>query len=691
MGNLQVSLAGGATGHLACGILALPFLSFLINGLWLGRKSRTASGLAATFLMGATLVLAVLLAWQYWTLVLGNPASFPGRTALAWEHTWMTFPLESGGAFSASFGFLLDPISVMMVLVITFISFLVNVYSIGYMHDDKSAGRFFPTLSLFSFSMLGLVVAANLAQTFFFWELVGVSSYLLIGFWYHKPSAVAASKKAFIVTRFADAFFLVGVILVAVQVGSLDFSALNAPAAAESLRNSPWAAWFGVNILTLGTLLIYMGAWGKSAMFPFHVWLPDAMEGPTPVSSLIHSATMVVAGIYLTARLFPLFAAAEYTLRIVEVTGVFTALFAAIIACRQTDLKRILAYSTLSQLGYMMFSLGAGLPAAGGAPDSAAFTASMFHIFTHAFFKCMLFLSAGVIIHAVHSNDIRDTGGLRRILPRTYWATLVGCLALAGVFPFAGFFSKEEILHAAWENGHYIAFFAALATGALTAFYMSRYFFLVFHGPRFSAGRSHQDSHAPASASAHSDGHAADGAAGQSAKEMPSMVWPILILAVPSVIAGFAKNFFIAHVLPMYAVIAENGSEAGSGLPWLSPLATVLAVSSIALGWAWYGRKGRKSILGAEQETGLAKIVANKFYIDEGYRFLVRNVGNRLVAAPITWFERTVVNGAFDAVTAVIRGAAWVQSMVQSGQVQAYIGIALVGLLILARWGGLGL
>ncbi|MDB5103027.1 MAG: proton-translocating NADH-quinone oxidoreductase, chain [Fibrobacteres bacterium] len=664
-------------GRVGYGILALPFLSFLINGLWLGRKSPRASAWTATALMGLNLALAVILAMGYRAMVLGDPQGFPQRTALLWNHTWMDFTLEPGTALAARFGFYLDPISVMMVLVISFISFLVNVYSIGYMQGDKGAGRFFPLLSFFSFTMLGLVVSSNLVQTFFFWELVGAASYLLIGFWYTKPSAVAASKKAFVLTRFADAFFLMGMLVTGIVAGGFDFAHLNGPEAAAALNHTLTAGMFTCNLLTLGTLGIYMGAWGKSAMFPFHVWLPDAMEGPTPVSSLIHSATMVVAGVYLTARLFPLFSAAEHTLRVVEFTGAFTAVFAAAIACTQTDLKRILAFSTLSQLGLMMFALGTG---------GSAYPASMFHIFTHAFFKCLLFLSAGVVIHAIHSNDVRDAGGLRKSLPRTYWATLIAVLAIAGIFPFSGFFSKEEILHAALANGRYGAFLAGLATSALTAFYMSRYFFLVFHGPRRGSPAHH----------AHGDGH-------KPIREGLLMTLPILVLAVPSAFIGWlSKGFFLDHVKPPVPGFAEGASAAGEshgaglggtiggGAEWLPIVATVLALTGVAVSWYWYGLKKNGPGFPGRAAPLWYRVLADKFYIDEAYLFLAKRVGGRLIAAPAAWVERNIVNGAFDLVTGAVRKLAFLQGLFHNGQVQVYIAVALVGLWLLARFGSVG-
>jgi NADH-quinone oxidoreductase subunit L len=656
----------------AYGVLALPLLSFLINGLWLGRKNRVAAAWLATAFISVKVVLALFLAWGYYGLVLGHADLFPSRTVVLWEQTWMTFTTGAGTVLFANLGFMLDPISVMMVVVISFISLLVNVYSIGYMREDAASGRFFSLLAFFSFAMLGLVVATNLAQTFFFWELVGAASYLLIGFWYVKPTAVAAAKKAFILTRLADAFFLMGLIVVGIQAGGFGFAHLNSPATAVTLNHLIGPPGFAFNLLTVVTLLIYMGAWGKSAMFPFHVWLPDAMEGPTPVSSLIHSATMVVAGIYLTARLFPLFAAAEHTLEVVAFTGAFTAVFAAVIACAQTDLKRILAFSTLSQLGLMMLSLGTSHGEGGGVFASVGYSASMFHVFTHAFFKCLLFLSAGVVIHAIHSNDIRQAGGLRKSLPKTYGATLVAVLAIAGFWPLSGFFSKEEILHSALANGHYVAFAAGLATSGLTAFYMSRYFFLVFHG------KAHQHV-----SSDHGGGN----------HESILMTLPILILAVPSALAGWlSRDFFRMHMRPISAsevntAFSAHGIHASNGL-WLPIVAGLLACTGAGISWYWYGLRQKQAGFPGQSTPHWYRVISETFYVDAVYLFLAKQVGGRLVAAPAAWFEIKIVNGTLDGLVKVIRLLSRVQSGFHSGQVQWYIAIALVGLLLLSRLGG---
>jgi NADH-quinone oxidoreductase subunit L len=460
-------------------LLILPLLGFVVIGLWMARKyPKMASQGAIFYSLG--------LATAYYQHVLSRPELYPDRTLICFDLAWLNF----SPGLTANMGIYLDPISMMMIVVITVISLLVNIYSIGYMKDDPGFGRFFALMSMFSFSMLGLVVSSNILQMFVFWELVGMSSYALIGFWYEKPTAVAASKKAFIVTRFADAFFLIGILLVSFLAKSFDFQTLNLTETAATLNQVILLGPVPVNLLTLATLLIFTGGWGKSAMFPLHIWLPDAMEGPTPVSSIIHSATMVVAGVFLTARMFPLFSEAVGTLAVVQFIGAFTAIFAAIIAITQRDIKRILAFSTLSQLGYMLFSLGVAKISLGGESgtglNSLGFSAAMYHVFTHAFFKCMLFLGAGALIHAVHSNDLMAMGGLKRLMPKTYWSLLAACLAIGGIFPFSGFWSKDAILLAALQSGHYVTFGVGLVTGGLTAFYMFRFFFLAFHGEAYA-------------------------------------------------------------------------------------------------------------------------------------------------------------------------------------------------------------
>ncbi|MBD5388578.1 NADH-quinone oxidoreductase subunit L, partial [bacterium] len=452
-------------------ILLLPLLGFLFAGLGGTRLKGKWAGYVNTAILSVAALLAYLTAWQYFSLprVEGLRQSLQ---PLHWE--WMRFTEH----LHIDLGVMLDPISVMMLVVITTVSLMVHIYSLGYMEGEKGFQRYYAFLGLFTFSMCGLVVATNIFQMYIFWELVGVSSYLLIGFYYTKPEAVAASKKAFIVTRFADMFFLMGILLLSYYTKTFDFGLL-CSGDAGLFASAAGKTFMGGAVLSWATGLIFIGAAGKSAMFPLHIWLPDAMEGPTPVSALIHAATMVVAGVFLVARLFPVyFFFTPEILHGIAYVAAFTALYAAVVACVQTDIKRVLAFSTISQIGFMLVALGvSGMDGHAG----LGYMASMFHLFTHAMFKALLFLGAGAIIHTVHSNEMSRMGGLRKQMPLTHITFLVACLAIAGIPPFSGFFSKDEILSAVFM------FSPALGVGmtfiaALTAFYMFRLYYNIFWG-----------------------------------------------------------------------------------------------------------------------------------------------------------------------------------------------------------------
>lgn len=641
-------------------ILLLPLTAFVVIGLWLGRRNPRAAGWLAVALAAVNFAVGLAVALASFGHVFGPLAPGSGAALMALNFDWLNFT----PSLTARLGIYLDPISVVMMLVVVTIALLVTFYSMGYMKGDEGYGRFFALLSLFVFSMLGLTLASNIFQMFVFWELVGVSSYCLIGFWYQKPSAVAASKKAFIVTRFADAFFLLGIIMVSYYAGSFDFSVLNDPATAQALAQQtlPWGP--GIPVLTVATLLIFIGGWGKSAMFPLHVWLPDAMEGPTPVSSIIHSATMVVAGVFLTARMFPLFVAADITMDVIRLVGAFTALFAAVIAITQLDIKRILAFSTLSQLGYMMFSLGAAkVSVGGGGVNSLAYSASIFHIFTHAFFKCLLFLGAGAVIHAVHNNNLTHMGGLRKQLPKTYWSMLIACLAISGIYPFSGFWSKDAILLGALQSGHYFTFGVGLLVGGLTALYMFRFFFLIFHGePRHEA-------HAPL----HED---------------PIMTLPIMILAVPSALAGLmSEHFFVTSVLPPLSPIPPAGTLPHVG--WLPLAASLTGITGLLLAWFLYGRGNYALVAALQARLGLFYTwVNNKFYLDEAYLFITRRVIFDGVAAPIKWFDRRVVDGTMDAVGWLLQYGGAAVRLAQNGLLTLYLGMSVLGIFLLFLFGG---
>ena len=466
----------------------LPLASFVLLGLFGKKYFKYFSGIIGTLVLLVSAALALYTAYNYFFI--DGKVGDVYQTLTPIKYSWLNF----SPSLSIDMGIILDPISVMMLVVVTFVSLMVHIFSLGYMKGEERFGTYYSFLSLFTFSMLGLVIASNIFQIYIFWELVGVSSYLLIGFYYDRPSAVAASKKAFIVTRFADLGFLIGILILGFQSQTLDFNTLiqrltdtNSPQYLAIVSSS----FLGISLMTWALTLVFIGGAGKSAMFPLHIWLPDAMEGPTPVSALIHAATMVVAGVYLVARLFPLFHINHLSLQIVTWIGAVSAFLAAVIACTQTDIKRVLAYSTMSQIGYMMFALGVS---GYGGENSLGYTASMFHLFTHAFFKSLLFLCAGAIIHLVHSNEMKDMGGLRKLMPITHIAFLVACLAIAGVPPFAGFFSKEEILSAAWQNNS-IIYYIGLITSGITAFYMFRLYFSIFWSKQVNSQFTTHSSH----------------------------------------------------------------------------------------------------------------------------------------------------------------------------------------------------
>ena len=641
-------------------ILVLPFLTFAINGLFLGNKNaKAAAGLVVTF-NGLAFISAALLAFHYFTSVVA-----PQKVVL-FDHSFIPF----AGELVARIGMLIDPLSVMMLVVVTFISFMVNIYSIGYMREDRAMGRFFALLSLFSFSMLGLVVATNLFQMFIFWELVGVSSYLLIGFWYHKPSAVSASKQAFILTRFADSFFLLGIVLVSYVVGSFDFTTINS-LTMFPFRNETIDMGICVmsksSALVLGSILIFTGGWGKSAMFPMHIWLPNAMEGPTPVSSIIHSATMVVAGVYLVARLFPFFAVCGDSLTLIMWVGAFTMVFAAVIACTQKDIKRILAYSTLSQLGYMMFALGACK--IGQAIITTGWTASTFHIFTHAFFKCSLFLIAGSLIHQVHTNDLDAMGGLRKKMPLTYACALISILAISGIPPFSGFFSKDEIILAAFQGQHYAVFALALLTSGLTTFYMFRLFFLAFHGePRHEgvkAGHVHEDFF---------------------------MTLSVVILAIPALLSGILgkglfEHFFTPGKLHVPTMLKVAHAE------WIPFVAIGVAVLALLIAWFLYASPKAKiqRALDDTNRCGIYKIIYHKFYFDEMYYTVVRQFIFGGVARVSRAFNDYVIEGLLAFSIWFIHKLGDLVRTAQAGYLPFYLGTLIVGVLIWRFFGQLPL
>ena len=422
-------------------VLIIPVFMFLFLGIVGVKLSKKTAGILGTVAMGVTTIIAYAAALTYFFGTdQGQVIDGVRQQLTVLDLTWLEFTKN----LVIKIGVLLDPISAMMLIVISTVSFMVHLYSLGYMDGERGFQRYYAFLSLFTFSMLGLVLATNIFQMYIFWELVGVSSYLLIGFYYTLPAAVSASKKAFIVTRFADLGFLIGILILSFYTDTFDFMSLTTdPQAAISTAGG--ATFLGCSVMTWALTLIFMGGAGKSAMFPLHIWLPDAMEGPTPVSALIHAATMVVAGVYLVARLFPLYAVDATALDIITVVGAFTAFYAAAVACVQSDIKRVLAFSTISQIAFMITSLGVASPEL---HHGVGYMASMFHLFTHAMFKALLFLCAGAIIHAVHSNEMSAMGGLRKYMPICHIAFLIFCLAIACIPPFAGLFRNDDILFA---------------------------------------------------------------------------------------------------------------------------------------------------------------------------------------------------------------------------------------------------
>jgi NADH-quinone oxidoreductase subunit L len=619
----------------------LPLAGFILLGLFGRKYFRNSSGIIGTLLLLVSTILAINTAYEYF-FDYGKVAGVYQKI-VPLSYTW----LEFSKGVSIDMGILLDPISVMMLVVVTFVSLMVHIYSLGYMKGDERFPVFYSFLGLFTFSMLGLVISSNLFQIYIFWELVGVSSFLLIGYYYNKSSAVAACKKAFIVTRFADLGFLIGILILSFSSGTLDFNLLidrlTNPESGH-LQSAVASSFLGASAVTWGAALIFIGGAGKSAMFPLHIWLPDAMEGPTPVSALIHAATMVVAGVFLVARLFPVFyITTPAVLEIIGWVGAISAIFAAIIACTQTDIKRVLAYSTMSQIGFMMFALGVSKY---GGESGLGYTASMFHLFTHAMFKALLFLGAGAVIHYIHSNDMKDMGGLRKFLPITHITFLVACLAIAGVPPFAGFFSKEEILLAAYQNNTAI-YWIALITSGLTAYYMFRLYFSIFwnkpqelHGARHSEGGF-------------------------------AMMMPLVLLAIGAAAAGF---------IPFGNYVSTDGSQLESHFNLrfsIAPVAIGLAGIFIAM-WL-YKKQSEKPDKLAASFYGFYKMAYNKFYIDEIWMFITKKILFNLIGKPAAWFDKNVVDGLINLTGNTTAAISEGIKKVQSGKVQQYAIYFLAG------------
>ncbi|MGI9546108.1 MAG: NADH-quinone oxidoreductase subunit L [Flavobacteriaceae bacterium] len=619
----------------------IPLAVFLVLGIFYNRIKPAFSGYIGVLGLAVSTLLSFKTAYDYF-FVYGKVGD--AYQVLIHKTVWMNFT----DTLSIDMGVLVDPISIMMLLVVSVVSLMVHIYSRGYMKGDAGYTKFFSFLSLFTFSMYGLVLATNLFQIYIFWELVGVSSYLLIGYYYTKPTAVAAAKKAFIVTRFADLGFLIGILIIGYYTGTYDFEILNDPQGSPILS---WASasFMGLSVLSWALLLIFIGGAGKSAMFPLHIWLPDAMEGPTPVSALIHAATMVVAGIYLVARMFPMYYFVEegIILEVVAFVGAFSALFAAIIAITQNDIKRVLAYSTMSQLAYMMLALGVS---GYEGEEGLGYMASMFHLFTHAMFKALLFLCAGSVIHAVHSNFLKDMGGLRKYMPITHITFLIAALAIAGVPPLAGFWSKDEILVAAFEKD-IILYVVGLFVAGLTAFYMFRIYFGIFWSkePKYE----------------------------KLPHESPSsMTGPLIVLAVLSAVVGFIpfSEFITADRMPFNAHI---------NFP-LAAIAVLMGLVGIALAWLFYKKENE---LPQKFAAGLGNLYTwayHKFYIDEVYLFITRNILFKRVAEPAAKFDRKYVDGSVVGLgNSTVRTSEKIKGM-QSGKIQDYAMAFVAGILAIA-------
>ncbi len=634
-------------------IPVLPFLSFLLLGLFGKKYFAKSGGIIGTLSLTGSAVLSLWTAFNYF-FVSGKVDGVYQKLEVL-KIQW----LEFAPGVSIDIGLLLDPISVMMLVVVTFISLMVHVYSLGYMKGEERFSIYYSFLSLFTFSMLGLVLSSNIFQIYMFWELVGVSSFLLIGYYFDKPSAVAASKKAFIVTRFADLGFLIGILILAFHAETLDFKTLiqrlTDPNSLQ-LHTAAAASFLGLSALTWGLLLVFIGGAGKSAMMPFHIWLPDAMEGPTPVSALIHAATMVVAGVYLVARLFPVFAiSCPGALEVVMYVGAASALFAAVIACTQTDIKRVLAYSTMSQIGYMMFALGVS---GYGGENGLGFTASMFHLFTHAMFKALLFLGAGAVIHYVHSNEMGDMGGLRKQMPVTHITFLIACLAIAGVPPLSGFFSKEEILTAAFHSNK-LVYGIALFTAGLTAFYMFRLYFSIFWK------REYKDLHEGTKAqSEHHHGEAPF-----------TMKLPLMILGVLAIVTGF---------VPFGEFVSSDGEALHSEFHLTMAIAPVVfGLVGIFVALMMYKSESNLPACVSVAMRGLYKGALHKFYVDEVYLFVTKKIVFNLIGRPSAWIDKNVVNGLVDAGGMFAQDGSEELSVWQSGKVQGYAIWFLVGVIAL--------
>jgi NADH-quinone oxidoreductase subunit L len=664
-----------------------PLVASIVVGLWGPKLGRAVSA---------------------WLCILGVAASFVASIAIFRDvqtghvfngdvYAWLV-----SGDFKLTIGFLIDPLTVTMLLVVNFVSLMVHVYTIGYMADDPGYTRFFSYISLFTFSMLMLVMSNNFLQLFFGWEAVGLVSYLLIGFWYTRPSAIYANLKAFLANRVGDFGFILGIGLVLAYFGTLDYAPVFAKAPSLAGTVLPWAGHF--ELMSAICICLFVGAMGKSAQVPLHVWLPDSMEGPTPISALIHAATMVTAGIFMVARMSPLFELSDTALAFVTIIGAITALFMAFLGVVQNDIKRVVAYSTLSQLGYMTVALGV-----------SAYSAAIFHLMTHAFFKALLFLAAGSVIVALHhEQDLRRMGGLRKYMPITYVTAVIGSLALAGIPPFAGFFSKDSIIEAVSLShipGHAFAYVAVLGAVFVTAFYSFRMLFLAFHGPERFHGHAavEQARHDDRTTASHDQGHesaeepAPHGHAGGPPKESPWVITvPLILLAIPSIYAGWAHiepmlfgNWFGDSIVvhESHAVMAELAHEWHGAVPfilhglvsptfWLALAGIATAVYFYLINPAMPGRV-------VDRFRAIYALLDNKYYADRFNDWFFAG-GTRAIGRFASHVgDRTIIDGIMVNGSAALVGFFSREiRRIQSGYVYHYAFVMIVGVFVLLYWWG---
>ena len=671
-------------------IVFLPLLAAIVAGLfgpWIGKTAAKAVTTGALFI-------GAFLSWPIFFQYIAGHSGPTVVPVLKWIHS---------GTLQVDWALRVDSLTAVMLVVVTTVSSLVHLYSWGYMEEDPGQPRFFAYLSLFSFAMLMLVTADSLIQMFFGWEGVGLASYLLIGFWYHKPSANAAALKAFVVNRIGDFGFSLGIFGTFLVFGTVSIPAILAAAPAMAGSTIGFAG-MRVDTMTLLCLLLFVGAMGKSAQLPLHTWLPDAMEGPTPVSALIHAATMVTAGVFMVCRLSPMFETSETARTVVTYIGAATCIFAATVGCAQNDIKRVIAYSTCSQLGYMFFAAGVG-----------AYGAAMFHLFTHAFFKALLFLGAGSVIHAMHhEQDMRYYGALRKEIPITFWVMVVGTLAITGVgidvgggIGFAGFWSKDAIISSAWASGSVagtIAFWIGSLAALLTSFYSWRLVFLTFYGkPRWAASEHiqhalHGDSDTPDEEhgdSAHAPQHVAIGSGGYHPHESPStMLVPIVLLAIGALAAGqiFHPVFIDAQTAPAYwrGIIAFSrhlAEDVESTAFWVKITPSVAMLVGLWIAWHNYIRSPGAADRFVSTFPAVYRFVANKWYFDELYDFLF--------VRPALWIGRLLWHGGDEGTIDRFgpHGAAYAVAVgnrvtyrLQTGYLYSYALVMLLGLIGAASW-----